>query len=43
MGFQDGWGKAIEQLIEHMKTVRLWWLPWPGGDCRARRRSIIDR
>ena len=23
MGFQDGWGKALEQLVEHMKTVRL--------------------
>jgi uncharacterized protein YndB with AHSA1/START domain len=23
MGFQDGWGKALDQLVEHMKTVRL--------------------
>jgi uncharacterized protein YndB with AHSA1/START domain len=22
MGFKDGWGKALEQLVEHMKTVR---------------------
>jgi uncharacterized protein YndB with AHSA1/START domain len=22
MGFQQGWGKALEQLVEHMKTVR---------------------
>ena len=23
MGFQDGWGKALDQLVAHMKTVRL--------------------
>jgi uncharacterized protein YndB with AHSA1/START domain len=23
MGFQTGWGQALEQLVEHMKTVRL--------------------
>lgn len=23
MGFQDGWGKALDQLVEHVKTVRL--------------------
>ena len=22
MGFRDGWGKALEQLVEHMKAVR---------------------
>jgi uncharacterized protein YndB with AHSA1/START domain len=22
LGFQDGWGKALEQLVEQMKTVR---------------------
>lgn len=22
MGFHDGWGKALEQLVEHVKTVR---------------------
>jgi uncharacterized protein YndB with AHSA1/START domain len=22
MGFQDGWGKALEQLVAHVKTVR---------------------
>jgi uncharacterized protein YndB with AHSA1/START domain len=23
MGFQDGWGKVLEQLVEHMKIVRV--------------------
>jgi uncharacterized protein YndB with AHSA1/START domain len=22
MGFRDGWGKALEQLVEHMKSVK---------------------
>ena len=22
MGFQEGWGKALEQLIEHVKTIK---------------------
>jgi len=22
MGFKDGWGKALDQLVEHMKTLR---------------------
>jgi hypothetical protein len=22
MGFQDGWGKALDQLVAHVKTVR---------------------
>jgi hypothetical protein len=22
MGFHDGWGKALEQLVEHMKSVK---------------------